>query len=56
MRVFAVCTSVEPYVRPIRRLTEKIVFFGSMTLRCFAAAPTTTPPFGWNDTTDGWIL
>src|SRR5580765_2363467 len=27
-----------------------------MTLRCFAAAPTTTPPFGWNDTTDGWIL
>src|SRR3712207_5510771 len=27
-----------------------------MTLRCFAAAPTTTPPFGWNDTTDGWIF
>src|SRR3954462_3783552 len=27
-----------------------------MTLRCLAGAPTTTPPLGWNDTTDGWIL
>src|SRR5688572_5508326 len=27
-----------------------------MTLRCFAAAPTTTPPLGWNDTTEGWTL
>src|SRR5882757_10935862 len=27
-----------------------------MTLRCLAAAPTTTPPLGWNDTTDGWTL
>src|ERR1700753_730101 len=27
-----------------------------MTLRCLAAAPTTTPPLGWNETTDGWTL
>src|SRR5678816_4169116 len=33
-----------------------MVFCGSMTLRCLAAAPTTTPPLGWNETTDGWTL
>jgi hypothetical protein len=27
-----------------------------MILRCFAAAPATTPPPGWNATIDGWIF
>ncbi len=55
-RARAVWTSGDLYDRPISRLTEYTVFCGSMTLRCLAAAPTTTPPLGWNDTTDGWIL
>ena len=44
--LFPHLASIERNERPISRLIEYTVFCGSMTLRCLAAAPTTTPPLG----------